>query len=368
MKKAIIQFIKKIKLARRFAAADSLNLLRGLKTFAVVWPLAALFSRRCPGTLEDRLSVLLKNEPDSALKALIETAAVPAGCFCFRLPYSSQKLAGNHLLFDNSELKEQTFYCRLAQELIRRDSPQAAAFYQLFRRQLNNLSDLRLYAAGLEELHRCLCPLPEFCPYAVDWQKTSADELWLDLAAPVRVTTDLSLPAQKNLLRLFSYLFYRCGIFAASFSYVAVDDSHRVAWLDYDNLHPADSSLQHYFSAYLKSGRQPQASSEYLLCRAVGVLRRFCPDCDIAGELLAEAEPDPLFLFPVQSGFEARLEVYRRRNLTLSPAANIPDSDVRRLLPLLDKNRFKKDPAFRKSSLWYYLPLLLAAYLLLRYF
>lgn len=368
MKKAIIQFIKKIKLVRRFAAADSLYLLRGLKTFAAVWPLAVLFSRRCPGTIEGRLSVLIKNEPDSALKALMETAAVPAGYFDFRLPYSSQLSAGNQLLFDNAALKEQTFYCRLAQELIRRDCPQAAPFYQLFRLQLNNLSDLRLYAAGLEELHRCLCPLPEFCTYAVDWQKTSADELWLNVAAPVILTADLPLPAQKNLLHVFSSLFYRCGIFAASFSYVAVDDSHRVALLDYDNLHPADSSLRHYLTAYLNSGRPPQTSSEYLLCRAVGLLRRFCPDCDIAAELLAEAEADPLFLFPPQSGFEERQEVYRRRNLILSPAANIPDSDVRRLLPLLDKNRFKKDPAFRKSSVWYYLPLLLAAYLLLRYF
>lgn len=368
MKKAIIQFIKKFNLARRFAAADSLVMLRRLKTFAVVYPLAALFSRRRPEGREERLASMLDNNADSVLKILLETAAVPAGCFGYRLPFLPQTLTGNRLLLDNSALKEQAFYLSLARELIRRDCPQAAPFYQLFCHRLNKLADLRLYAAGLEELHRFLSPLPEFCPYTVNWQKTSAAELWLDASSPLLLTANLPLSAQKNLLRLFSYLFCRCGIFVASFSYVAVDDSHRVALLDYDALHPVDSSLRVYLAAYLKTGQLPQGYSEYLLCRAVGLLRRFCPDCDMASELLAETEADPLFLFPAQTGFEERLEICRCRNLVLSPSADVPDPDPRRLLPLLDKNRFKKDPVFRKSSVWYYLPLLLAAYLLLRYF
>lgn len=60
------------------------------------------------------------------------------------------------------------------------------------------------------------------------------------------------------------------------------------------------------------------------------------------------------------------MDIYSKQGLVLSPRSELTEPNPESLAYLLDKNRFKKDPQFKKSSIFYYLPLLVVIYILLK--
>lgn len=372
MKKAIVQFIKKYNLARDLAAGGLLPLVSGLAGFRLyrwlfyraVYKSAAPDSQAVTAWLNRRTNPFLlalvdelTSRPDILGSDYVFIRSQPnfsaAGLVCY-------KSAGN--------FSDRRFYHRIFEELADHDFPQLASHRSVFNKRLDSLTDLRFYGSDVETLIDETAGCEDACPYQVDWARTGAGELWLDFPETAMLNRRLTPPAQAALLRLVLYLLLERQLFVSSFRGVICDESNRVNLVDFDYIYPFDRQLLDFLKAYLNGSATPQTHLQYKLARLLRLMKIYCPDYDVLGEMNAALSG---FDFPSAADSSSQtdmLALYARVGRPAHSASKPAPSNPATLAYLLDKTRFKKDPAFKKSSAWYYVPLLIAIYLLLKYF
>ena len=372
MKKAIVQFIKKYNLARELARAGLLPLISGLRGFRLCSRIAARAVHKSPLSEARALTDWLSRQNSPYLQALVdELTARPdltGRDYLYIPPQPGFTIAGPVCFKTAGTLKDRSFWRQIFEELAARDFPGLSAQRPVFNKRLDSLSDLRFYGSDVETLIDETAGCEEACPYQVDWARTSAGELWLHFPETAISSRRLSPAVQASLLKLVLYLLLERQLFVSSFRGVLCDETGRVNLLDFDYIYPFDSQLLGFLKAFLRQTAGPQTHLQHKLVRLLRLLERYCPDYNVLGEFAAALDQ---FEFPSPAdspGQTDMLALYARIGHPAHAGPKPAPSNPAALAYLLDKNRFKKDPAFRKSSPWYYIPLLIAVYLLLKYF
>lgn len=372
MKIDILQFIKKLNLAISLAEHDSLFVVSGLKSFALPARLAALFRIPSDVTPAERVSSFLNAEDNPLLYAAFDEITARSDVVGSEILFDEnreERIFNGDVVFKTSEkLADDDFFIRLFGEIADVDLPQLKPQLQTFLKRLDLLRDMRFYGAELETFFEYTDGLPGCCSVSVDWAQTDKPRLCLYFPEPVVYTRQLSLAAQENLLNLFASLFFERSVFVSYFDAVAVDENDKVNVMDFDYIYPVDSVLRRFLSEYLGEECEPRGLMEHKLARVIKLLRLYCPAQDVNAVLLGRLEQYPRSQpqnAPVRSGL---MDIYSKQGLVLSPRSELTEPNPESLAYLLDKNRFKKDPQFKKSSIFYYLPLLVVIYILLKFF
>ena len=372
MKKAIVQFIKKYNLARELAGAGLLPLISGLRGFRLCSRIAARAVQKSAHFDSQALTGWLSRQNSPFLLALSdELTARPdftGSDYLYIPPQPDFTTAGLVCFKTAGKLEDRSFWRQIFEELAASNFPGLSAHRPIFNKRLDSLSDLRFYGSDVETLIGETAGCEEACPYQVDWARTSADELWLLFPETAISSRRLSPAAQASLLKLVFYLLLERQLFVSSFRGVLCDETERVNLLDFDYIYPFDNQLLGFLKAFLRQTAGPQTHLQHKLVRLLRLLERFCPDYNVLGEFAVALDQ---FEFPSSADSPSQTDMLALYARIGRPAHTSPKplpSDPAALTYLLDKNRFKKDPAFRKSSPWYYVPLLIAVYLLLKYF
>ena len=367
MKNVFLQFLKRQSLANALSATDLLSFFAKTEIFAPYRFLAKIFHRRRTDAPLYRIRDFLKHENDEVLAILADEIW-------------SRYATGNEPLYPapDSLLPQGPFcLCRNLSEQTRRFYADwlkeigflTADILSVCARRWNLRRDMRLYAADWQELTDSLQSSSNGFFWQIDWLQTSASCLWITSAEPFRITSRLSLEEQKNLANLFAELLFDKGYFISSWSGVAVNEAHQVLWADFDALFPADSELKKFAFSYLQAQKFPTGGFEHKLAAALRRLQFFTPEVD----LLSLWQPWAELIFEPQSlaqitNVPAFQDGLRRHGLDFLQKKQIQLHNPQELRYLLDSSRHAKDPRFRKSSIFYWLPLVIAIYLLLKYF
>lgn len=372
MKKAIVQFIKKYNLTRELSAAGLLPLVAGLRGFRFCRWFVRGAVHNLPPLQPSVLTDWLSRQPNPFLQALAdELTARPdltGSDYLFIRPQPDFTAAGSVCFKTAGTLPDRYFWWHLFEELVQNEFSPLESHRSVFNKRLDSLSDMRFYGSDVETLIDESAGCDEACPYQVDWARTSADGLWLRFPETAIISRRLPPAAQASLLRLVLYLLLERQLFVSSFRSVLCDESDRVNLLDFDYIYPFDRQLLDFLKACLCHKAEPQTHLQHKLIRLLRLLKLYCPDFDVRGEFAAALDG---FNFPSAADSQNptdMLALYARLGHPAHTDTLPTLSDPAALAYLLDKNRFKKDPAFRKSSAWYYVPLLIAVYLLLKYF
>lgn len=368
MKNDILQFLKRQRLAISLARSgltwnnEEIPSLSPLQTIG-----GRLFFRGRAQSLLERIREFLNRENDEILNIFADEAY---GRFCtggaplYPAPDSGIP-AGPFCLCRALDEKTRKFYEDLSAEL-----PRDLIGWAVYcSRRWNLRRDMRLYAADWQEMFDMLRGSAHACLWEIDWTQTSAGCLWIRLPEAVRITSRLNYEEQKHLAALWGELFFDKACFVASWSGVAVDSSARVIWSDFDALYQAYPELQSFALRWLRGEAEPAQAIEFKLCAALRRLRFFSPDIDLLrlwqNYLPPETKPRPLGAMTEQPSFR---QAMRQSGMDFLPREKIESRRPEDVRYLLDSSRHRKDPRFRKSSILYWLPLVIAIYILLKYF
>ena len=367
MKNAFLQFLNRQRLAISLSRSDLLREFDETGIFRHYKAAASLFRRRSADTIVDRIRDFLRRENDEVLTVLADE--IWSRCNTENPPLCPAPdtflPSGSCCLCRSMSEKKRDFYRRWLKEL---PAP-AADIAAVCARRWNLRRDMRLYAADWQEISELVKTTESGFCWEVDWPRTSADCLWVVNAEQVRVTTLLNPEEQRHLAQLWGNLFFEKNCFIASWSGVAVDSLRRVMWTDFDALYPADSDLQNFAAAFLKNGVLPKRASEIKLAAALHRLRFFVPDINLFDIWKTWLESGygrrQITQMTAVPSFQSALRRSGMDFLIREPAKSKQPEEIRYLL---DSSRHRKDPRFRKSSIFYWLPLVIAIYILLRYF
>lgn len=365
-----LQFIKKQRLAIRLARFDCLFVIAGLQTFKYALPLARLFRRRLNGDNIQHLHNFLIFSQNPLLFALYEEAASRQDIFAtpvYVFPVSDKRFAGDLLYCLAADSEDKKFYLSLFREIVRRDYPELRAQYKVFERRLDTVYDMRFRASEMELLCEASAGFSGFCPYEVDWLKTTKNKLYLCFDVPARSKRILSAAEQENLSRLFAYLFFEKSLFVSYWRSLCTGDNSRVSFLDFDAVYPVTPELKNYLLNFVGRQQKPARPEEYKLQRAVMVLQDFCPDINVFA-----AWSDYLnltdFSSRVHSDNDNLLAQLKSGGLDLGQYRPVELRSPEELAYLLETKDLKKGAQFRKSSVIYWGPMAVLFYVLLNYF
>ena len=351
-----LQFLKKQKLAIRFARADMLFLLTPLKTFRAVMLPARMFRQPSTYSAVDRVTAFLKDNS----RSLPAVMSVPIA-LNYELPPlpQPQRILNGSIIFkqalDSAERKNNY---RLLSELGEKDWPLLAKD-NLLKIYDKNL-DMRLFAAELEQLGAENAGNKGYAQVEIDWQKTSQQELVLNFPIPMTYSSELPPTARQNLADSFFRLFFLKSLLVSDWPAVAFNASGQISWLDFSLLLPVDKALQQFALKYLRQQTAPNTPSEYAVKRALDLLNIYCPDIVLA-ELAEKISCCPLADFQTADDDWAAqtFKDYQAWGLTGGVAAPYKASNPQDVVYLLDSRRYLQDSRFKKSSFYYWAPLLL---------
>lgn len=369
----ILQFIKKQKLAIHLARHNALFVIKGLKSFSGVMPLAKLFVVKNKLPHARCIENFLAAENNPILYAATDEIAARSDIVGKTLlyPYNQQtRTMHQEVLFKSIPLdSERKFWVELFREIVNKDFPQLKSQLSFFERRLDIILDLRFYGSELETLHENSANYESCCDFEIDWIKTNKHNLFLDFDGTCRFTQMLPKAAQENLVNLCAYLFYEQSLFISSFSGVSLDEKNQVSFLDFDYIYQAETTLKDFAAQYMQGkAPQPQSNNEYKLQRAFMLLKRYCPDVDIVAIWHNSGGSDSLTPRFAPTDELSYLKLMTDSGINLLYRDEIPDTNASSLAYLLDSSRHKKDPQYRKSSLLYAAPLFLLIYVLFKYF
>lgn len=357
-----LQFLKKQQFVNKFARADLLFLLRRLQTFKSQMLWARLVVRPSVLRPSERICCELSLEQNRLPAIFAPALSLNAGiCPPVQIP-PELPAAGCVRIRCALDGKERSFATGLVRELIAEDFADFELSDWLQTLDLNY--DMRLFGSELERLQTSSLSREEALPLAVDWIRTSQEELWLELPPDVSLQAELSFPAQQQMAELYFYLLFAKGIYLSDWRWLAVDSQNRIAWVDFSAVFSADSSLQNFARRWLHGEAQAQTMLQKKIERSLRLLKIWCPDLNLAElAVLKYALPETANAEPALS-----LDLLARNGFPSANAA-APDSvDPEQLVYLLDSDRYRRNPLFRKSSFFYWGPLLIAILVLYYFF
>lgn len=366
MKNEILQFIKKIKFCHRLARSGVLFVFKEFPTFRIPAAIASVTAHCGAAPTPIVLSTYLQSEPNPLIRTLFEELIMEDSTdFMNR---STQIFSGTLPVLSTRQIADPDFLQQLAVNLVAKDRPLWSARLKAFKSRVAKLTDLRFYASELEHLQDSAAEFAELLPYTVEWLQTGKDNLWVSFNHECCYGVDLPPPVQRNLLRLWSFLFFEKKLLVSAFPAVLYNSQHQVNFLEIGNLFPVEIDSRRVLSECLHGKARILDDSRRQVAQALQRLRSLTPDVDFNAFMASMAE-----LYPPRPATEivddsSLLDLYVKHGLLLSPRSSLVDPAPRRLSYLLDKNRFKKDARFKKSSLSYALPLAILIYVLYRYF
>lgn len=365
-----LQFIKKQRLAILLARFDCLFVISGLQTFKYAFPWIKLFRRKRPGDKTERLRNFLMTVQNPLFFAVYEEAASRQDIFAapvYVFPEDERQFAGDELYKRSVASEDKNFYRSLLREIVRRDYPELREQYKVFERRLDTIYDMRFLASEMELVCEAVSGFAGFCPYEVDWLKTTREKLCLSFEYPARSKRILKPREQENLSRLFAYMFFEKSLFVSYWRSLCVGDHSQVSFLDFDAVYPVTPELKKYLLRFVQNQQNPHRPEEYKLRRAIMVLQEFCPDINIFAawdEYLNPADFSPR----VRSDNDNLLAQLKNGGFDLGQYQPVELQSPEELSYLLQPQNLKKGARFRKSSIVYWGPLAVLFYVLLNYF
>lgn len=360
-----LQFLKKQKLAIQFAQSDLLFLLRPLSSFRKAGRIAGFFNRKSELSPAARVLDYIQSYPNSLPAVFATELALNYGIRPPEMPV--RILFGSPVIKQALPAAERKEDIALVTELSENDFSNLATEELLQTMDLN--FDMRLFAAELEHLIAESSEYPGSLRFEIDWIKTSQQQLVAVFSEPVTYGGELPLPAQQNLAEIFLRLFYLKALLILDWPAVAYNDKGQIAWLDFTSLQSVEPSLRRYALDYLRSRRAPVATVEHNLKRALDLLILYCPNVDLMS--LAEQIsccPLPAFTTDDKKLGEKTLMQMKKLHLDGGQPTPYAGENPQKLAYLLDTGRYLRHSRFKKSSFFYWGPLLLAIYVLYHYF
>lgn len=376
MKNGLLQFIKKINLAVTLAKNDSLGVLDGLQSFNGICGLVRFFCRsRFPGA-ENSIRSYLKFSQDTALLAVYDEVSARSDIvkedFC---PIGfEEKTILNDDLFSVVAVDEEAaeFYTDLAAEIVQTDYPALKEELNAFRRRMEKLSDMRLYAAEMEDFNEILAKIESAFQLNVDWNQTGKGGLSVDVRESLILGQQLSPEAQENLLQTVALLFFEHSVFVSSFRAVYTNHASKVNFYGFDRVYPVDADLRAFALRWLDGEAAPSKFLEFKLARLFKLLEFYCPEYDVPVYFNKFAADYPKEAKAAAEEAEAQkktLKLFSEQHFGL---ASLPDSSAESSADSFKKHLlmpdFKKETRLIKSPVMYYVPLLFLIYVLLKLF
>lgn len=367
----ILQFIKKTILAIKLARYNALFVVMPLKSFAPQRWIARLFIKRNNSNPLDNLRSFIETENNLYLNAAVDEILARSdivGKNNFYLYYTEPRLMRNEALFKTTaNAEDRRFYLKIFAEIVRKDYPFLQEQYNFFLRRLDILQDMRFYASEIEELSKAAMGFSGQNFFEVDWIRTNKEKLYMLFEKDCQLTDKLPVAAQKDFVQLFGYLLFEKNWFISSWQGIAITDSGSTALLDFDFLYPINDDLKAFVRAFFKEPQTPKNNIEYKLARALKVLQLYSPNVEIASLWKSYLrEPESVYKAPQTPS--QLLHHLEQHGVVIKSAPELNFEKPQDLAYLLDSQRHKNDPRFRKSTVWYWGPLLIAIYVLFRYF
>ncbi len=367
----ILQFFNKLNLAAKLAKQDCLFVLEKLKSFSAVNKLARWYIVKNELPPIQRIQELIKQEKSPLLPHLFNELAgarVVLHDEFYYLQTQDERLLEEGRSFKKAVSEKDDSFFSFVWNEITSEYPSLASAKSNFFTVVGLQKDMRFYGAELERLGEYTALCPEACPVAVDWSLTDKPELYLDILSPLTFTQILSQEAEENLAKLYAFLFFEKSVFVANYSGVAVDENNKVNFVDFDYLYSVDSSLRLYLKEYIQNKAVPQNLAEEKLRRSVETLRLYCPHLDIDMFLLDNISKNPLNISASSSSEGLSMELLSKHGMVLQPQTHVPAPDMDSLSKLLQPPKLKNEKMFAKSSIFYWLPLLLIFMILILFF
>lgn len=356
MNSRILQFIKKLQLAIRLAKADSLFVVQDLRSFAWQLPIAQKFVKKINLPPAQRLLTFLQIENDPILYILADEVMIRRDSIFNLRPEVEEMLPSKSIIQTSINLQDAQFYLNLVAEIISSDFPKLAEQYTSFKTRIDLLSDMRIHGSALEQLN----PLVE-----IDWYATTKNQLCLLLPQGSVYTTTLSAEVQSELVHTLAEKFYRDSLFISSFYGVIKKPDNQILLSNFDALYAVDVTLRNYANDYLQKRALPNTLAEYKLRHLFLLLDAYCSDINWR-ELWSEHISNPneeIVQLPSNT-----LPLLRQQGLDLINSQSLVEANPKALAYLLDISRHFKDSRFKKSSIFYFGPLIVVIYILIRYF
>lgn len=367
----ILQFIKKTILAIKLARCNAYFVIVPLKSFARQRWIARWFIKKNDAKPLDNLRAFLMRENNLFLNAATDEILARSdivGKNNFYLYYSDPRIMRNEALFKTTDnAVDKSFYLKLFAEIVRKDYPQLQEQYNFFLRRIDILSDMRFYASELEELTKAAMGFEGQNFFEVDWIRSNKEKLYMLFDQDCNLTNKLPKKTQQDLVQLFGYLLFEKNWFISSWQGIGVTSSGHAALLDFDFLYPVSDEFKTFAKAWYKEPQTPKNGYEYKLARALKLLQLYCPDVKVA-DLWENYlnRPDSAYKAPQPPA--QLLHNLQQHGVVVKSAPEIAFEKPEDLAYLLDSRRHKNDPRYRKSTVWYWGPLLIAIYVLYHYF
>ena len=351
-----LQFLKKQKLAIQLAKEDMLFLLYPLEMFQTTIPLSRFFLRKSSLSPAQRVESYIAAHHDTLLSLYATTFALS---YNIQPPHhSSSMLKGDIEIKHALSAQDYSLGEELLPELAA-SNPRLDEDYLLNILELN--SDMRLYGAELSEIQKYASECGGNIALNVDWQHTSSDKLFVDFEEETTDSMNLPLNAQQNLAKIFFHLLYRKAYLVLDWQSVFYNAQGKIFWRDFSIIRNLSPELQKYALQNMLEKSAPKNSDEYNIKRALDLLRYYCPQVNLT-ELSKQIGGKIL------SDFKTHDEGWSKTNSPHLRQLNADDGHDR--VSPSSKNlyqRLKSKPMSKnlgKSSLYYWGPLILAAFLL----
>lgn len=357
-----LQFLKQQQLAIKLARADSPAILRFLPG-ALSQLLGRLFTKHCFGTPAEKLQDFMSAADDPILTIFITEVG-------YRLNLNSPSVFRDSPYLLESEVSEvdAEFYSHLFRSIIRKNSSMRPA-YQSFRRRLDLLQDKRFAAAELEELSAKSRNFNHSLSFEVDWPLTDKKNLCLNFAPDTKFTDSLSSLSQQNLVALFGFLFFETDTLLSGWQQIAHNSDDKVNFFNPDSLLVSDSTLKNFAVKFITSSQTPSSWIEYKFVTAFNLLKSSCPKVDVKQVWESYIQAAPFRNSAAPSSLSANyLNSLKKTDYAAGLNSQSPSINPQELSYLLYPKREKARRHHSNSSMRIWLPLLIAIYLLYKYF
>lgn len=363
MRIGILQFIKRLSFAYRLARFDSLFVLENFACFGKEVFIARRFIRKRPLPAAERLYRFLASEDNRFLYALAEEVSARSdliGGFLYNPPPEKEELYDGEVIFKTADkLENAGFYYEMFLAAAEENKALQPAADSL-KKRLDSLFDMRFYGAELETL---AAQTETDVLYDVNWIRTSKNKLCLTFHTPCRQTRKLDRQQQQKLAVLFGSLLFEHSIYVSFWSGILVDSANNVSFAGIDGIFEADSALKNF----ARRPHRPQTENEFRLNRALALLSTYCPQVNLI-ECWTQFE-HPSVLAADLSAAQRLLAADLQKHRVITPQTpELLFANAEDIAYLLDASRHRRDPQFRKSTVWYWGPLLIVVYLLFKYF
>ena len=350
-----LQFLKKQKLAINMAKADMLFLLYHLPSFHRALIIARFFVKKSPLKPARRIENYINSHPNSLGALCATTLALSYGV---KPPHRLER----HLKGDivaKQAMSQEDFLLgeKLVPDLVSTNSKLDES-YLLNLLELN--SDMRLYGAEFSEIQNFAAGCEGNLKLSIDWQQTTSEKLFIVFPEEIKAVETLSLAEQQNLSRLFFYMLYRKCYLILDWNSVLCNSKDEVSWLDFSVIRNISKQQQYYAFQNVINEIKPQNAEEFNIKRAIDLLKLYCPAVDIK-------DITKHYATPLLAEFKTHDENWENKNKSYLHDLKAKDGHLRieeKSNKIFSRLKSKTPSQIKKTSIYYWGPLLIAAFLL----